>query len=457
MLVSARKSTGTQGKDDLNPAMQAAIEDLSDPCQDPQPATEMGGRVLMVAFHYPPFAASSGYLRTRFLSRYLTNSGWEPTILTVRPGAYASVTESGDVPAGSPKVIRTWALDTSRSLSWRGKYPLVLALPDRWVTWAISGITAGTINIWRNQYRALWTTFPIPTSVLIGFALKKITGIPWIVDIRDVMLDDEFPENPQERSVYGWLEQKVAKHADAVVVTTPGAMDIYQQRYPELAGRLHSIPNGFDESVFRKAESTLPRQDSASELKLTLLHSGLLSKVDRDPTTFFDAVAALKENGKICSLSLRIVFRACGNELAYQQEIETRNIADIVALEPPIPYDNAIQEMLQCDGLLLFQGSTCNHAIPAKLYEYLRCRKPLLAVTDPAGNVAQLLNDLKTGSVCNLGDSDEIAGKLLHMLRQIESKSFIPLRNETLTRFSRESQADDLSALLNCVGRSQTS
>ena len=38
--------------------------------------------VLLMAFHYPPCAGSSGVLRTLKYSRYLPNHGWRPIVLT---------------------------------------------------------------------------------------------------------------------------------------------------------------------------------------------------------------------------------------------------------------------------------------------------------------------------------------------------------------------------------------
>ena len=45
-------------------------------------------RVLMVAYHYPPFGGSSGAQRTLSFSRHLGEYGWQPMVLTVNPAAY---------------------------------------------------------------------------------------------------------------------------------------------------------------------------------------------------------------------------------------------------------------------------------------------------------------------------------------------------------------------------------
>ena len=50
-------------------------------------------RVLLIAFHYPPVLGSSGLQRVVANARYLRDYGWEPTVLTVSPRAYRSVSD----------------------------------------------------------------------------------------------------------------------------------------------------------------------------------------------------------------------------------------------------------------------------------------------------------------------------------------------------------------------------
>src|SRR5215510_13823207 len=93
-------------------------------------------KILMIAFHYPPLRGSSGIQRTLKFSRYLPDYGWQPIILTAKPQAYPQVGEDQlhEIPESVP-VIRAFALDTARHLSFRGYYLRRMALPDRWVSW----------------------------------------------------------------------------------------------------------------------------------------------------------------------------------------------------------------------------------------------------------------------------------------------------------------------------------
>jgi hypothetical protein len=70
-------------------------------------------RVLMVAYHFPPLAGSSGIQRTLRFVQHLPRYGWHPMVLTVTANAYEHVSTDllREVPAGTV-VRRGAALDT---------------------------------------------------------------------------------------------------------------------------------------------------------------------------------------------------------------------------------------------------------------------------------------------------------------------------------------------------------
>jgi len=110
----------------------------------------MTDRVLMIAFHYPPYGGSSGTRRTQAFSRYLPEHGWEPLVLTANTRAYERI-NSDEVGDMRVRVFRAFALDTARHLAIRGRYPAMLAVPDRWRTWVPFGVRAGLRLI--REYR----------------------------------------------------------------------------------------------------------------------------------------------------------------------------------------------------------------------------------------------------------------------------------------------------------------
>lgn len=412
---------------------------------------ENNKRLLMIAYHFPPVRVSSGIQRTLKFCAYLREFGWEPLVLTVSPHAYeiTSPDQLGEIPPGVV-VERAFGLDTSRHLAIRGKYLHWMAQPDRWASWWPAAVWTGMKMIRKYQPQAIMSTFPIATAHRIGLSLQKRSGLPWVADFRDSMTEPGYPRDPLTWRVHRRLEEEAVRHCAKAVFTTVPTRDMYAERYPEIAAdRWAVIENGFDEENFRDAENGLSQAPLGQDGQLTLVHSGVLYPKERDPRPFFAAISQLKNAGKIDGKSLRIVLRATGSDGLYKPMLEELRIDDIVHLEPVVPYREALQEMLRADALLLFQGSVCNHQVPAKIYEYYRAGKPILALADPAGISAQMLRDVGVRDIADIADQSAIATTLENMLDAMRRKARSGVAREAAALNSRKSRTAELARLLD--------
>jgi glycosyltransferase involved in cell wall biosynthesis len=407
----------------------------------------------MVAFHFPPMRGSSGAQRTLNFCRHLPAHGWEPRVLTVNGAAHpeTSSDQLDTLPPGLV-VLRAPALDAARHAAIGGRYPRFLATPDRWATWWPGAVALGMREIHRWRPDVVWSTFPIASAHRIGATLAKLGRLPWVADFRDSMTEEDFPRDARTRAAFRRIEERAVDRAQGIVFTTPGTLRMYAQRYPAIPReRWVCITNGYAEEDFEGAEvrPTAPRADG----RVTLLHSGLVYPVERDPRALFTAVAALKNSGRSELTRFRIVLRATGHDEVLRREIKARAIDDIVELHPPIGYREALAEMLAADALLILQAANCNHQIPAKLYEYLRARRPILALTDAEGDTA---GALRAGGVDTIAPLDEP-----ERIRQVLERFVDGVRNGTAplpqpayaASFSRASQAAELARLLDHVAR----
>lgn len=411
----------------------------------------MKKRLLMVAFHFPPLVGSSGIQRTVRFAQQLPGCGWEAEVLSAHPRAYEQT--GTDLLAELPpdlKVMRPFALDASRHLAIGGHYPGGLARPDRWLAWMVGAIPAGLHSIRKRRPLALWSTYPIPTAHLICYSLARLTGIPWVADFRDPMAHDGYPQDPKTWLSYLNVEKKVFATASCAVFATPGAARLYRTRYPDFASRIHVIENGYDEDAFASAES-MPRKALPTSGRFTLLHSGIVYPEWRNPKALFVAVRALLDCGEPLARILRLRFRAPVHTDWLAKLAAQHGLTDIVDIAPPLPYQEALREMLDANALLVLQGADCNDQIPAKVYEYLRARRPILGLTDERGDTAALLRQADMGPICALESSEAIQRSLLHWLQSLQN-DVNPAPNEVLVRSaSRSMRTLSLAALLDKI------
>ena len=401
----------------------------------------------MVAFYVPPFKGSSGLQRTLRFAQYLPDSGWSPLLLAPHPRAYSSSAPDSlaEMPPTLP-VRRAFALDTARHLAIRGAYPGWLAFPDRFNTWLLGAIPAGLSLIRKHRPKAIWTTYPIATAHLIGYVLHKLSGLPWIADFRDPMVYEAWPEDRLTRRAHAWVEQLTLRNAKKVVCVTPSAVDLYRGRCgAEHANKVVLISNGYDEGSFAGVVRTVDRPARRRKL----LHSGLLEPADRDPSAFLQALHALKLEGSISSNDTEVVLRGSGFDERYRIQASSLGLADIVKLEPAVPYRAALQEMVDADGLLLFQGPTCNRQIPAKAYEYIRAGTPILSISDDAGDTAKLMRDVPQCTAAGFGDSQRIAATLKACLSGLQARGSEGRAPDVAQRYERRALTRELARLLD--------
>lgn len=412
--------------------------------------------VLMVAFHYPPSFGSSGVQRTLKFSRYLPECGWRPLILTAHPRAYPQTNdgELGAIPEDVP-VVRAFALDTRRHLALHGSSLRVLGLPDQWISWWLGGVPAGLRLIRRHRPAVIWSTYPIATAHLIALTLHQLTSIPWVADFRDPMIDGDYPSHHRTRRIHRWIEDFAAARAARVVFTTPSARREYLKNHPDVApSRCDVIQNGYDEPDF-EGISPAPSKPVSGGCPVRIVHAGFVYQEERDPRPLFRAIARLRKDGRLDADSLRLDLRAPGSTEYFADVIQSLDLQDLVFVLPALPYREALRDSALADALLLLQGVSCDHQIPAKAYEYLRLHKPILALTGRSGDTAALLSECGGATVLDLLDEDAIHSRLPAFLESVRGGTH-PLPNLDRTRtYSRQSQARALAVHFAAVARSE--
>ncbi len=368
------------------------------------------------------------------------------TVLTITANAYEHQNQKNYqlLNGIDADIHRALGFDASRQLSIKGKYISAMTWPDKWSSWSPFAIVKA---LWLNltrKYDVLWVTFPIPSALLIGLVVKKITRIPMILDLRDPVWEEETWAETTRNRILKWLEVKMMEQADKVIFTSPGTIEKYRLRYPQLiAQKAHLILNGYDEDDFK---DIVPRCEKNG--KKVFLHSGLIPPYERDPSAFFQAISRLKRNRRIDASQVEFRLRATGHENLYKDRVKELDIDDLVTFPGPIAYHDALAEIMDADVLMIFQDRTCDWQIPAKLFEYMRAKRPMLVWASDGSDTTNLLKAYDDYHLtAPLDDTDRIESQIC---RFIERDDWTP-REGDISLFSRKAQAKELADIMKSI------
>ena len=409
---------------------------------------------LFVAFHYPPEASSSGVLRTLKYSRYLADYGWRVTVLTLHPDAYQIVDDNllKQIP-DTVRVVRTSYLNTKRNLSLWGRYPAILAVPDTWIGWLPWAVAAGRRVMQEDPVDLIFSTSPHATAHMIARSLSKSSGAPWVTDFRDPWYEE--PPEPGTPAIVHWfarrLERKVIAKASHVVTSTTQLRDMLQQRYAgQPPNKFTAILNGYDEADF----SALPVNQTQRNERMMIVHAGNINAEFRDPRPMFRAVRKAADRGEIDPSKLCFRFIGggeFGESAEMSQCVAECGLAQSVEFLPRVPYEASLAELANADALLLLQASDDTAGlVPAKLYEYLRAQRPVLALVFP-GATTDVLATTGGGWAVDPRNANEMEQSLSGAFRAWESNTLAQhcANLDTLRQYDRRSLTGKLAQIFD--------
>ena len=370
--------------------------------------------VLLLAYHYPPDRAV-GSLRPEKVASAFHRAGHTVTVLTAaipgerpgirsaEPGIRVHTVAAWRHPREFYLAAKNfWNRSTTKT---QGSHPVASnehSGPVRsawWKRWIASlywmpddrqGFVPPAIRYAmsvRDDIDLIYTTAP-PSSVhLAGLCINSITGIRWVAEFRDPWTKSPWKPAHVRSALSDWLERQserlCLRRADFVVCATHGIARGFHDTQP--SARYIVALNGIDQIVTRAV-------DRRSQARRLILHTGTLY-MSRDPRPFLDALSHL--NRRLPRLNGHLDVRFVGNAVSFggisvQNEIDRRNLQDIVTILPWIPHDH-VARLMDSAAVLLLLAEGQPDQVPNKLYEYLGTGLPILAYADQGGEAEAML------------------------------------------------------------------
>jgi glycosyltransferase involved in cell wall biosynthesis len=309
-------------------------------------------------------------------------------------------------------------------------------IPDMRADWLRTAVPAGRrlIEEWRPDI--IFASAPPYTGLIVASRLARSFGIPWVADFRDLWVDNPYSGQPRwRRPIDAVLERLTLRSATSLVTVSP----IWAERLRLRHGRRAEVVyNGYAEEDF----PPLPQNAERGEV-LTIRYTGSIYRGLRDPSVVFAGIGLLPEK-----LRNRVIVEFYGESAdAVLTAAVAHGITEAVAVNPRVPYQRALELQVKADVLLLLQSNDKRDDgnLPAKLFEYLFARRPILFIGYERGIAARIIAERGAGFIAN--DPKRICNQLQVWLAQKQTGELKTLDRAVCFGLSREEQYQKLERL----------
>jgi len=433
-------------------------------------------RVLFVSYLFPPTGGVGVHRVTKFV-KYLPQSGWESSVLTVSNPSVPLHDESllKDIPAGT--LIRRaktcepgYALKQAVSggqnkpgasnrlvqgaKSLARKLANTVLQPDSQILWHPHAYKAGVKLLSEVPHDAIIATGPPFSSFLLGAKLARRSGLPLILDYRDEWdISNAYWENKGHGRFANWIQSrqqaKAVRAAGVLLATTPSSARAIGTFARQQGSQALStfIYNGFDPDDYPQISDRPSRTGRRFRLAFlgTLWNLNSIQPVVR---------ALLEISRRNPALAGEFELLLAGRRTPDQEAIVDQLVSSPIQVTrlPFVSHPEAIELMQSADALLMLNSDLpkARQIINAKTFEYMAAQRPMLVVA-PQGDVWDIVRDLPGTMLCPPSDIHRIATQLELAVERFRCGTVDDDALWEISRFERRNLAAELAGLLNHV------
>lgn len=397
-------------------------------------------KVIMLATYFPPAGGISTFRVTKFV-KFLPHFNWEPVVLTVREEHYRECDFLID-----DSLLKDVREDLTIYRTKIGKGPILLRsffkrLPSRWLGPLFS--TIGKIIKDENPSLLYATGDPFFPLLVAPYA-KIRYGLNYVIDLRDPwkLAKPDVPPTTIKGKLFlianNILEPIVINRAKKIVVVSDKMAKEYRDAYPKRKPEdFIVIPNGYDPDDYDSIASTV-----SSGFTITYAGKFLFGKSFRNPANFFGAIKILKNQG------IDVFFQYIGEiNMDIEKMAEEYGISSQFRALGHMPYNNTISYMKGSDLLLLI-GNGQETEQTGKIFDYLGCKRPVLALASQKGGIADVVRDVEQITLIENENPNKIADAILKFYN---TKTNQPIERKNISQYLRVDLTEKLSKIFQNV------
>lgn len=344
------------------------------------------------------------------LARYLVEQGHRVTVIA-SPVSYLT----GSVASADHQEVLD-GVTILRSYTYR-------ALHKSFVHRVFSFLSFMLSSFWNGlkvkNVDVVWGTSPPIFQAATAWALARLKRAKFLLEIRDLWpafaIAVGVLRNPLLIRLSEWLERFLYRHADRVMINSPGFQGHVQARG---AKHLDLVPNGADPRMFDPHhDGSAFRQAHALEGKFVLLYAGAHG-ISNDLGLLLQAARLLEEQiGEEGHIEPVIVLLGDGKEKAgLQQQADEMELRNVLFL-PPVPKSQMNPALAGADACIAILKPVPLYATvyPNKVFDYMAAGKAVLLAID--GVIRQVVEGANAGVFSPPGDAQKLADAIRWMAR----------------------------------------
>ncbi len=257
----------------------------------------------------------------------------------------------------------------------------------------------------------IWGTSPPIFQGWTAWLLAKIKRVKFLFEIRDLWpafaIAMKVLKNPLLISLSQWLEKFLYRHADLLVVNSPGFINHIKERGGK---NISLVTNGVDPNMFDPEDKGDKfRQEQGLQDACIMLYAGAHG-VSNDLEVILKAAALTASDPRIV-----YVFVGDGKEkvnlMNTAREMHLNNIYFI----PPVPKDEMSGVMAAADACIaiLKPVEMYKTTYPNKVFDYMAAGRPVLCAID--GVIREVIETAKAGVFVQPGDPQALANAVIYL------------------------------------------
>jgi colanic acid biosynthesis glycosyl transferase WcaI len=419
-------------------------------------------RVLFLAQHYAPEQVSGAVLATE-LAEGLARRGHGVVFVTCAPSY-----PQGRIFAGyrnrmfqvedlaEVRVVRTWSYISPRQVNRRSFWRRIL----NYGTFSASALYGGLLAMhpWRVKSPLVGRpdlvfsySPPLPLGIT-AWLLSRFWRVPWVLRVEDL-----YPEaavavgalrNRAAIRLFFALERFLYQQATHVSLISEGfRRNLQGKGIP--AGKLSVIPVWADPDVIRpEAKKNGFRRQHGLEGTFLIMYAGTLGFTSALEDVV-EAACHLKDYSNVHFVMIgEGVKKETLVDMARQQGLENMTFL------PFQPRESLSGVMAAADvSLVTLNRASSPFSLPNKVFSIMASGRPILAVTPPESEVAQLVRAGECGVIVPPGEPDTLAGTILDLRGDPERLQRLGENGRALleSHFSRQRCIDRYEEMLQQV------